>query len=173
MTREEGGGQPRRNTDQEPEVATEPRTQDPTLAALDTLMDAVEKIAEMTEHVTARADYIRACRLEGHPYREIVRQKEFPLIAGLLTENIRRLEAASTRFRQAEAAALHAEGMTMEEIGQLFGLTRQRISALIRGAAAAPPNQASDPGTALPATAGARDDPGQPSKSVPRANPSP
>jgi len=60
--------------------------------------------------------------------------EDSPLIAELLTETIARFEAAGTRFRQAEARALHQEGMTMEAIADLFGLTRQRISALLRPA---------------------------------------
>ncbi len=138
MTGGEGRDQPRRNSDERPKGGAGPPTQDPTLLALENLVDAAQQVARMTEHVTARAAHIRACRLQGRPYREIVSSEELPLIAGLLTEHIGRLEAASTRFRRAEAAALHREGMTMEEIARLFGLTRQRISALIRGAAAAP-----------------------------------
>ena len=115
----------------------------------------------MTEHVCSRARHIRARRLEGLPYRQIVADEDAPLIAALLTENIQRLEAAGTRFRQAEAHALHEEGMTMEEIGRLFGLTRQRISALIRAAAAPPPDQAGDHDDPLPATAAAPDLPGR------------
>jgi hypothetical protein len=122
---------------------------------------AAQQVARMIEHVTARAAYIRACHLQGRPYRDIVSSGDSPLIAGLLTENIGRLETASTRFRQAEAAALHREGMTMEEIGRLFGLTRQRISALLRGAAAAPPSRTGDHDTSPPPTTGARDHPGE------------
>lgn len=131
------GGERRRHSDERPQAA-EPRTQDPTLLALENLLDAAQQVAHLTEEVAARAAYIRACRREGRSYREIVSGGRSPLIAGVLTPHIRRLEAASTRFRQAEAAALHEEGMTMEEIGQLFGLTRQRVSALVRGAPAAP-----------------------------------
>ncbi len=95
----------------------------------------------MTAQVITRAAQIRDRRLEGQSYREIVSGENLPLIAAVLTENVARLEAAGTRFREAEAHALHEEGMTMEEIGRLFGLTRQRISALIRGASTLPPDR--------------------------------
>lgn len=98
----------------------------------------------MAAHVVARAEYIRGRRLEGIPYRDIVSDEDAPLIAELLTDNIQRLESAGTRFRQAEARALHEEGMTMQEIGKLFRLTRQRISALINLASAPPPEAARD-----------------------------
>ncbi len=137
MTDGEGGDGLSGRSNERPEGVAGCQTQDATLLALENLVEAAQHTARMTERVTARAAYVRTCRLQGRPYREIVSGGDFPLIAGMLTENIRRLEAASTRFRQAEAAALHQEGMTMEEIGRLFGLTRQRISALLRGAAAA------------------------------------
>ncbi|MFD2093356.1 hypothetical protein [Blastococcus deserti] len=97
----------------------------------------------MTAQVITRAAQIRARRLDGLSYREIVSGEDLPLIAAVLTENVQRLEAAGTRFRQAEAHALHEEGMTMEEIGRLFGLTRQRISALLRGVSHPPDRPAS------------------------------
>jgi transposase len=42
------------------------------------------------------------------------------------------LHAYGNRVRRTEARALHGEGMTMDEIAKLFGVTRQRISALLR-----------------------------------------
>jgi DNA-binding transcriptional regulator LsrR (DeoR family) len=36
--------------------------------------------------------------------------------------------------RRAEAQALYAEGMTMEQIADRFGVTRQRVSTLLRKA---------------------------------------
>jgi DNA-binding transcriptional regulator LsrR (DeoR family) len=36
--------------------------------------------------------------------------------------------------RRAEARALYAEGLTMDQIAERFGVTRQRVSALLRKA---------------------------------------
>ncbi len=100
---------------------------------------------QATGLLAARAAVIRRCRAEGVPYREIVTRADRPLIAEMLTETIRQFQAAGTRFRQAEAQALHAEGLTLEQIGALFGLTRQRISTLIG------PRTAPAPGRRTPA----------------------
>ncbi len=159
MRRRVGGGEPREDTAERPDAGEEPG-HDPTLLALEELVAAAEQVGRMTEHVCTRARHIRARRQEGLPYRQIVTDEDEPLIAALLTENIQRLETAGTRFRQAEAHALHDEGMTMEEIGGLFRLTRQRISTLIRAAETPPPDQASDHDDPLPATAAAPDLPG-------------
>ena len=106
--------------------------EDQALLALDDLVRAAEQMQQAVALLTARAEVIRRCRAEGLPYREVVTQGGRPLIAEMLTDTIRRFQAAGTRFRQAEAQALHSEGLTLEQIGELFGLTRQRISTLIR-----------------------------------------
>ncbi len=155
------GHQVPRHTDEQLDASQGPPGHDPTLLALEELVAAAAEVTRMTAHVTARAAHIRSRRLEGLPYRQIVADENNPLIAALLTENIQRLEAAGTRFRQAEAHALHDEGMTMEEIGRLFGLTRQRISTLIRAASSPAPDQDSDQNDSSPTTATAPELPGQ------------
>jgi DNA-binding transcriptional regulator LsrR (DeoR family) len=52
----------------------------------------------------------------------------------LLTESSKALDTSGSNVRRAEAQALHAEGMTMEQIAERFGVTRQRVSALLRKA---------------------------------------
>jgi hypothetical protein len=106
--------------------------EDAVLVALDDLVRAAEQMAQTITLVTTRAAEIRTCRQEGLSWRAIVGGEDSALIAGMLTETIARFEAAGTRFRQAEARALHQEGMTMEQIAELFRLTRQRVSVLLR-----------------------------------------
>lgn len=84
---------------------------------------------------------IRASRLQGLSFREIVERENRPLIVEVLTEATSGFEAAGTRFRQAKAAALRREGMTLEAIGALFGLTRQRISRLLTEASSSTPRR--------------------------------
>lgn len=104
---------------------------DPLLHALDDLVAAAEHVSAAIDMLTARAERMRASREAGERWREIVSAEDRPLIAEMLTETIQRFEASGTRFRRAKARALHDEGMTMERIAELFGLTRQRISALL------------------------------------------
>jgi Sigma-70, region 4 len=112
---------------------------DPPLAALADLVVAAEQMADICALIRDHAADIRACREQGLPYRQIVDREGRPLIAEVLTDVTARFEAAGTRFRQAKAAALRREGMTLEEIGALFGLTRQRISRLLQEAAGTSP----------------------------------
>ena len=110
-------------------------TEDPALLALADLVLAAARMADVCMLIQEHAAEIRACRRQGLSYRQIVDQESRPLIAEVLTDATSQFEAAGTRFRQAKAAALRREGMTLEEIGGFFGLTRQRISRLLQDAA--------------------------------------
>lgn len=106
--------------------------EDPELRALADLVAAAEQMAQVCALIREQAAQIRASRLAGLSFREIVELENRPLIVEVLTGATSGFEAAGTRFRQAKAAALRREGMTLEAIGALFGLTRQRISSLLR-----------------------------------------
>ena len=63
-----------------------------------------------------------------------MQQETSPLIVRLLTESDQALGACGARVRRAEALLLHEEGMTMDRIAEKFGVTRQRVSGLLREA---------------------------------------
>ncbi|MGH2729719.1 MAG: hypothetical protein ACRDJI_03840 [Actinomycetota bacterium] len=113
-----------------------PEPTDPVLAALDELLVVLRENMERNEGAVRRAQIIRELRERGHEYREIVPMEERPLIVELLTSILSDLSDASGRFRRAEARALYSEGLTMSEIAELFGITRQRVAALIRKSSA-------------------------------------
>ena len=78
-----------------------------------------------------RADAITALHANGKAWSEIVKEEDRPLIVELLTANLNRLMSAGGQLRRAKAKALHDDGMTMEQIAHFFGVTRQRVSALL------------------------------------------
>jgi DNA-directed RNA polymerase sigma subunit (sigma70/sigma32) len=80
-----------------------------------------------------RIAHVVSAREAGASYREIVSSEPGKLLVEMLTEAAKTLDAAGGTVRRAEARALHDEGMTMDEIATLFGVTRQRVSALLRG----------------------------------------
>lgn len=103
------------------------------------LVDVLRQLHEMAEANIARSETIKAridhllARIEaGEPLPEIVEAETRPLIPTLITENIEALQEVGAMLRRAEAAALRAHGYTMERIADLFGVTRQRISALLQ-----------------------------------------
>jgi DNA-directed RNA polymerase sigma subunit (sigma70/sigma32) len=102
------------------------------MEALDGLDGALERMDDMVARMKQRILEIRQAREAGRPLREIVPEEEAPLIVQLLTESTNLLHSYGNRVRRTEARALHREGMTMDEIAKLFGVTRQRVSALLR-----------------------------------------
>lgn len=116
-------------------VAAHPaNTPDPVIEALDELVDALHRNIEANRTAMEQAGTIKDLREQGLDYREIADETGSPLVVQLVTENLDRLRIHGARLRQAQATALHSEGMTMEEIAELFGVTRQRISALLKEA---------------------------------------
>jgi DNA-binding transcriptional regulator GbsR (MarR family) len=102
------------------------------MQALDDLDRALDQSREMTQQMKQRITQIRRVQAEGRSLREIVPYEQTPLIVQLLTESTNLLHSYGNRVRRTEALALHREGMTMDEIAKLFGVTRQRVSALLR-----------------------------------------
>ena len=90
--------------------------------------------ARRMAQIKRRIAEIRRERSAGRSYREIVEATKGNLSVQLITEATQALAEIGARFRRAEALALHGEGMTMEEIAKKFGVTRQRVSALLRDA---------------------------------------
>lgn len=105
---------------------------DPVLSALDNLVEALSRNIEASELAMRRAKTIKELRAKGLEYHVIADETGEPLVVQLVTANLDRLRVYGAQLRHAHAAALHDEGLTMDQIAQLFGVTRQRISALLR-----------------------------------------
>ena len=102
------------------------------MTALDDLDRALDDSMEMGQRMKQRIRELRVAFADGRPLREVVPNEQTPLIVQLVTESTNLLHAYGNRVRRTEARALHREGMTMDEIAKLFGVTRQRVSALLR-----------------------------------------
>ena len=80
----------------------------------------------------ARVETVLAERSAGRSWREIASGEQRPLVVESVTNVLEQLSAVGSRFRRAQAQALHREGLSMERVAALFGVTRQRVSALLR-----------------------------------------
>ena len=109
--------------------------QEPALNALDELCVAAQETIALAEQILARAQHIQSQRAAGLAYRDIVPAEQRPLIVELLTAIQTRLAEAGSQWRRAEAHALHGEGLGMDAIADLFGVTRQRVSSLLKAPA--------------------------------------
>jgi DNA-directed RNA polymerase specialized sigma24 family protein len=108
--------------------------EDEFLTALTTLEDVLADNGRRASLIKKRIAHLRRLRSKGASYAELVSGDDSPLIVQLLTESSKALDTSGAIVRRAEAQALHAEGMTMEQIADRFGVTRQRVSTLLRKA---------------------------------------
>ncbi|GAB7192216.1 hypothetical protein NUM3379_29250 [Kineococcus sp. NUM-3379] len=104
---------------------------EPAMEALDELCVAVRRSIDDLEQVLTRAETVRTQRAQGMSYAQMVPAEARPLTVELISDTLARLAATGSRWRREEARALHAEGLSMDRIAQLFGVTRQRVSALL------------------------------------------
>ena len=105
--------------------------EDEFLDALATLEDVLADNGRRASLIKKRIAQLRRSRSKGASYTELVSGDDSPLIVQLLTESSKALDTGGASVRRAEAQALHAEGMTMEQIADRFGVTRQRVSMLL------------------------------------------
>jgi hypothetical protein len=99
----------------------------------------LRELDAMAEANIARSQQIKTrihellVRLEnGERLPTIVENEIPPRIPTLITANIEALHEVGADLRKAEAAALRDHGYTMERIAELFGVSRQRISMLLK-----------------------------------------
>ena len=105
---------------------------DPALDGIDQLLEVLEGICQHRTMIARRAALIRRRRAQGDPYSGIVPEEAPPLIVERARESLNDLVEAAGRLQRAEAQALYAEGLSMDRIGALFGITRQRVSEFVR-----------------------------------------
>ena len=102
------------------------------LTALAAIETAAGENVERSLEVQRRAAMLRQRLESGEDLVDIVRDEESPRVVELLSTNMTTLETAGAEVRAAQALALRAEGLTIQAIADLFGVTRQRVSALLK-----------------------------------------
>jgi DNA-directed RNA polymerase specialized sigma24 family protein len=109
-------------------------SEDAFLRALADLETALHENWERNKAIRRRIAHIRRQRENGGTLSSIVTAETPPLIVQLVTESSRALDEHGARVRRIQVLTLHDEGMTMDEIAEKFGVTRQRVSSLLREA---------------------------------------
>ena len=106
--------------------------EDDFLEALTALEETLDDHARRASLIKKRIAQIRRGRSRGASYTELVSNHDNPLIVQLITDSSTALDLRGADVRRAEARALYDEGLTMEQIAERFGVTRQRVSTLLR-----------------------------------------
>lgn len=100
--------------------------------ALDAVGLTLDGAQAHRKHVERRVRLIRRQLASGRLLSEIVVDEEQPLIVRIMRDASSEMVDAFSRLQRAEAQLLHAEGISMERIGRLFGISRQRVAELVR-----------------------------------------
>jgi hypothetical protein len=69
---------------------------------------------------------------EGVAYREVFPLRKRLEIIERISNALREINRHGHLFRRVEAHTLYAEGLTMAQLASVFGVSRQRVSALLR-----------------------------------------
>jgi hypothetical protein len=105
------------------------------LDALDDVVTALEATCSEGQVAAREAQMLRAHSRDGKRLSDLLQGDGGPTLVQRLSELQKRLGDAGSRLRRAQARHLHREGLSTERIAELFGVTRQRISTLLRPSA--------------------------------------
>jgi hypothetical protein len=106
--------------------------EDLVVAALAALSDVAASTADDLISLNENLAALRNDRVRGRSWHRIISDVDPPNPLPSLTTIATNFARASGAFRRALAVGLRKEGMQVTEIAALFGVSRQRVSALIR-----------------------------------------
>jgi hypothetical protein len=100
--------------------------------------ETLERLAIVLTHVSGdlqalahRAERLREELADGSPLTDVMGTEARPLIISRMTQLVDELVGAALAVRRAEARQLRREGASQQQIADLFGVTRQRVAALL------------------------------------------
>ena len=105
---------------------------DPAAQALERLVTELDACIAELQHARTRSENLLEKRRSGRPWLEIVTGEARPLVVESISTVLGSLATAGHAWRLEQASALQSEDVSINRIAALFGVTRQRISALLR-----------------------------------------
>jgi hypothetical protein len=108
-----------------------PTDDDQAVETLDEFASVVEESATEQRALAKRARRLGRARSRGASWEDTMTHDGVPALPAESSRLISRLSGANTRLRHALASALRTEGMGIEQIARLFGVTHQRISRIL------------------------------------------
>src|SRR3954453_2110013 len=104
---------------------------DPALDALLTLRAALKTTDDWLRHAVQRTDDIEAFRQQGYSWQQVLATEDRPLMSDLVSRHIALLAEVTNRFRREEVRCLHAEGLKIEAIADIFGVSVAHVDAMV------------------------------------------
>ncbi len=103
---------------------------DVALTCLQTLAAAAEDLHRSVKQLTG--SLVTAEWAEGLSYQEILPLRRRLEMIERISTALRDLTSSGHLFRRVEVRALYAEGLTMAQLASVFGVSRQRVSAMLQ-----------------------------------------
>jgi hypothetical protein len=100
--------------------------------ALDQLVSELDVVVRELQSARERAVDLLGQRRQGRSWYEIVAAEQRPLIVEQISSAMAALATVGGQWRRTQARALHDESVSINRIAELYGVTRQRVSALLR-----------------------------------------
>ena len=100
--------------------------------ALESLIETLDECVGELERARTRAGALRKGRRAGRSWEDIVMAEDRPLVVESISTVLGSLATTGSQWRREQAAALQGEQVSINRIAAMFGVTRQRISALLR-----------------------------------------
>ncbi len=105
---------------------------DPAVRALTELMTVLDSCMAELGDARVRAEKLLEERHSGRAWLDIVTAESRPLVVEQISSVMAALATAGGTWRREQAHALASEQVSINRIAAMFGVTRQRISALLR-----------------------------------------
>jgi hypothetical protein len=105
---------------------------DPAVEALEQLGEQLDRTISELATARVRVTQLLRLRASGLSWYEIVAREARPLVVETVSRALENLGTVGGRFRREEALALQREDVSINAISKLFGVTRQRVSALVQ-----------------------------------------
>ena len=98
---------------------------------IDELIGAFERAAEFAPRMRARYQEAMTIENRGENWAEVMGPHHTPQLIEATNDLIDDLMRLGAELRRVLARGLYAEGLSMEEIASMYGVSRQRVSAII------------------------------------------
>ncbi|WP_041834982.1 hypothetical protein [Acidothermus cellulolyticus] len=100
--------------------------------ALEETADVARKTAAHQQEIAELADEARTAHAHGASWTAPHQARQLRLILAMLTTCISQLSRVLAHLRRSWARALLAEGLSLRHIARIFGVSHQRIAAILR-----------------------------------------
>jgi len=102
-----------------------------TSETLERLATVLTRVSKDLQALAKRAEHLREELADGSALTDAMRAEARPLIISRMTQLVDELVGAALAVRRAEARQLRREGASQQQIAEIFGVTRQRVAALL------------------------------------------